>query len=95
MRTKRRTKEPPVSQEPPSLPRKNSPQAWLLLAGTLTDEEAEAILEAVRTESRRVEPEMFEYKGLRKRRCALTPNPSPASRERGVKFPLPLRGGKG
>jgi|GEM_PF-6703687 len=37
------------------LPRKNSPQAWLLLAGTLSDEEAEAILDAVRAESRRIE----------------------------------------
>lgn len=43
----------PSAAEPP--PRKNSPQAWLLLAGTLSDEEAEAILDAVRAESRRIE----------------------------------------
>lgn len=35
--------------------RKNSPKAWLQLAGTLTDEEAEAIMKVVREEVRRIE----------------------------------------
>lgn len=63
MKTVRKREKKPSAPEVQSLPRKNSPQAWLLLAGTLTDEEAEAILEAVNTESRRVEPELFERKG--------------------------------
>ena len=37
--------------------RKNSPRAWLQLMGSLTEEEAEAILKAVREQARKVEHE--------------------------------------
>ena len=47
-----------VTSEPKA--RKNSPQAWLQLAGTLTDEEAEAILKVVREQVRRIDWEMWQ-----------------------------------
>lgn len=61
MKPDKRRPKPPASPATQPLPRKNSPRAWLLLAGTLSDEEA--ILDAVRTESRRIEPEPFQRKG--------------------------------
>lgn len=42
--------------------RKNSPQAWLKLVGTLTDEEAEAIMKVVHEEIRRIDWEFWEEK---------------------------------
>jgi len=63
VKTRKRREKASVPPSAQPLPRKNSPQAWLLLAGTLSEEEAEAILDAVRTESRRIEPELFERKG--------------------------------
>lgn len=42
--------------------RKNSPQAWLKLVGTLTDEEAETIMKVVREEIRRIDWELWEEK---------------------------------
>lgn len=44
-----------VSVVPESKPRKNSPQAWIQLAGTLTDDEAEAIMKFVNERVRRVD----------------------------------------
>lgn len=43
-------------------PRRNSPQAWLQLVGTLSHEEAEAIRQAVR-EIRRIDWEMWQEQG--------------------------------
>jgi hypothetical protein len=42
---------------PESAPRKNSPQAWIELVGTLSEEEAEAMLLEVQTHMRRSETE--------------------------------------
>lgn len=49
-----------VTVIPEQPPPKNSPQAWLQLVGTLTEEEAKAILEVVREEIRRIDWEMWE-----------------------------------
>jgi len=40
---------------PESEPRKNSSQAWLQLVGTLSEEEADAILTEVQKQMRRIE----------------------------------------
>lgn len=42
-----------------NVPRRNSPQAWLQLVGTLSHEEAEAIRQAVQ-DIRRIDQEMWE-----------------------------------
>jgi hypothetical protein len=44
---------------PESEPRKNSPQAWLQLVGTLSEEEADAILTEVHKQMRRMEWDMW------------------------------------
>lgn len=44
---------------PESEPRKNSPQAWLQLVGTLSEEEADAILTEVQKQMRRIEWDMW------------------------------------
>ena len=44
---------------PESAPRKNSPQAWLQLVGTLSEEEADAMLTAVQNQMRCIEWEMW------------------------------------
>jgi hypothetical protein len=44
---------------PESAPRKNSPQAWLELVGTLSEEEADAMLLEVQKHMRRIEWEMW------------------------------------
>jgi hypothetical protein len=44
---------------PESEPRKNSPQAWLQLVGTLSEEEAGAILTEVQKQMRRMEWDMW------------------------------------
>ena len=48
-----------VTVTPENRPRKTSPQAWLQLAGTLSDEEAEALLKGVQEHLRRIEWEMW------------------------------------
>jgi hypothetical protein len=45
--------------QPEKKPRKNSPQALLQLAGTLTEEEAEAIMKVVRKHVRKIDWEMW------------------------------------
>jgi len=50
-----------VAVTPEPKPRKGSPKAVLQLAGTLTDEDAEAILKAAQ-ECRRVDRELWEQK---------------------------------
>jgi hypothetical protein len=45
--------------QPEKKPRKNSPQALLQLAGTLTEEEAEAIMKVVREHVRKIDWEMW------------------------------------
>ncbi len=44
---------------PESRPRKNSPQAWLQLVGTLSEDEADAMLTDVQKQMRRIEWEMW------------------------------------
>jgi len=44
---------------PESGPLKNSPQAWLQLVGTLSEEEADAMLTAVQHQMRRIEWDMW------------------------------------
>jgi hypothetical protein len=44
---------------PESEPRKNSPQAWLELVGTLSEEESEVLLTDVREHLRRVDWDMW------------------------------------
>jgi hypothetical protein len=45
--------------QPEKKPRKNSPQALLQLTGTLTEEEAEAIMKVVREHVRKIDWEMW------------------------------------
>ena len=49
-----------VTVEPEKKPRKGSPQALLQLVGTLTEEEAEAILKVVKEHVRKIDWEMWE-----------------------------------
>ncbi len=49
-----------VMVTPEEKPRKNSPQAWLQLAGTLSEEEAAAILKVVHEQVRRIDWEMWQ-----------------------------------
>ena len=49
-----------VTVTPEREPRKNSPQAWLQLVGTLSEEEAEAILKVVREQVRRIDWELWQ-----------------------------------
>jgi len=51
-----------VAVAPEPTPRKNSPQAWLQLAGTLTEEEGEASLRFIREHVRRVDWEMWKQR---------------------------------
>ncbi len=53
-----------VTIMPETTPHKNSPEAWLQLAGTLSEEEAEAILRVVRGKVRRIDWDMWEQKQL-------------------------------
>ncbi len=48
-----------VTVQPEKKPRKNSPQALLQIAGTLTEEEAEAIMKVVREHIRKIDWEMW------------------------------------
>ena len=48
-----------VTVEPEAKPRKNSPQAWLQLAGTLSEDEADAIMDVVNSDVRRIDWEMW------------------------------------
>jgi hypothetical protein len=49
-----------VTVSPEAGPRRNSPQAWLQLAGTLSEQEAEAMLSVVRKQVRRIDWEMWQ-----------------------------------
>ena len=48
-----------LTMTPESEPRKNSPQAWLQLVGTLSEAEADAILTEVQKQMRRMEWDMW------------------------------------
>ena len=48
-----------VAVRPAPQPRKNSPEAWMALAGTLTHEEAELIRKGA-AEARRIDPRLWE-----------------------------------
>lgn len=49
-----------VTIEPETKPCRNSPQAWLQLAGSLSEDEAEVILRFVKEQVRRIDWEMWQ-----------------------------------
>ncbi|MCL6532548.1 MAG: hypothetical protein K6U12_04615 [Armatimonadetes bacterium] len=49
-----------VTVTPETKPRKGSPEAWLQLVGTLSEEEADAMMEFIEKHVRRIDWELFQ-----------------------------------